>query len=444
MVMRFMQLGVRARLYAGFGVLGVAVAALAIQEQVQVRSQLVITNATSRNLTALDEVALKLESIRRAALRFEVDSDQAALSSVREDLDQIQEMAGGSALSRLPEDLQQVYRSVRQALQVYRDQFDRLVQLQKTSTTLRDMLSAGSAKLSDDVARLGKQTLVATEPRIDEAAESFVHAIVGLRRDGQGFIASGDLGWQPTIMVDCQVAMDKFRALENLADSPVGPTAAALATSLEAIKRYFDESFATTSEIRKLYYGAMIPGIIAIQDQIRQPRQALQAHLVEATRVSGQMLSTATRLHLIIAFCIPVLGAVGVFLLGRSILTPLIAMTRTMTRLAGGDTSVIVPAGSNRDEIGDMARAVEVFRLNKVRADGLAAQKAENDARKVARQDDMDQMSEGFSASMSKIMNTLMESASGMYHAAGEMTAASASMHRGILHDIGWRTTGVG
>ena len=41
----------------------------------------------------------------------------------------------------------------------------------------------------------------------------------------------------------------------------------------------------------------------------------------------------------------------------------------------------------------------------------------------------MDQTSQVFGEAIQKVMDTLMEAASGMYHAAGEMTAASAAMH---------------
>ena len=47
---------------------------------------------------------------------------------------------------------------------------------------------------------------------------------------------------------------------------------------------------------------------------------------------------------------------------------PIGRLTQTMQGLAGGDTSVEVPAADSRDEIGDMARAVVVFRENAIRA----------------------------------------------------------------------------
>ena len=64
----------------------------------------------------------------------------------------------------------------------------------------------------------------------------------------------------------------------------------------------------------------------------------------------------------------------GAFLFGlllawavaRSIVKPVTAMTGTMTALAGGDLGVTIPALADRDEIGRMAQAVQVFKENAI------------------------------------------------------------------------------
>ncbi|WP_448207708.1 bacteriohemerythrin [Azospirillum sp. sgz302134] len=60
-----------------------------------------------------------------------------------------------------------------------------------------------------------------------------------------------------------------------------------------------------------------------------------------------------------------VAGAIGL-LVSRAIVRPLGVMTGVMQRLADGDTSMAVPAAGRRDEIGVMARTVEVFRKNQI------------------------------------------------------------------------------
>ena len=52
------------------------------------------------------------------------------------------------------------------------------------------------------------------------------------------------------------------------------------------------------------------------------------------------------------------------FLLGRGLSRPLTAITTVMNRLSSGDTSVTIPGGDRKDELGSMAAAVDVFRRN--------------------------------------------------------------------------------
>ena len=72
------------------------------------------------------------------------------------------------------------------------------------------------------------------------------------------------------------------------------------------------------------------------------------------------------------------LAAVMSWLIGRAIATPIGAMTGTMQALARGDHTVAIPAVGQRDEIGDMAAALQVFKaaaIEKLRleADAVAA-----------------------------------------------------------------------
>ena len=59
----------------------------------------------------------------------------------------------------------------------------------------------------------------------------------------------------------------------------------------------------------------------------------------------------------------------GVFLLlSRSIVNPINAMTAAMRKIAGGETSAVIPALERGDEVGAMAQSVQVFKDNMIEA----------------------------------------------------------------------------
>ncbi|MGA0605890.1 methyl-accepting chemotaxis protein [Phenylobacterium sp. VNQ135] len=67
------------------------------------------------------------------------------------------------------------------------------------------------------------------------------------------------------------------------------------------------------------------------------------------------------------------------FLLSRAVAAPVVAMTAAMRRLAGGDNTIEIPATDRKDEIGEMAGAVQVFKdaaIEKLRLEGMTAEQA--------------------------------------------------------------------
>ena len=74
-----------------------------------------------------------------------------------------------------------------------------------------------------------------------------------------------------------------------------------------------------------------------------------------------------------VAACVFAIGLVLSLLIGRGIARPLAAITRTTTRLAGGDLGVEVPAADRNDEIGRMARALGIVKGRMIEEKRLAA-----------------------------------------------------------------------
>ena len=98
-------------------------------------------------------------------------------------------------------------------------------------------------------------------------------------------------------------------------------------------------------------------------------------------------ISTRSRMALLLVTVIVLVAATltGIVMaLGMS--RPLKGMADVMRRLADGDVSVDVPGLGRRDEISAMARAVQVFRENRITADKLAAERrAEMEAKESRR-----------------------------------------------------------
>lgn len=75
------------------------------------------------------------------------------------------------------------------------------------------------------------------------------------------------------------------------------------------------------------------------------------------------------------------LGVLLAFVIGRAISRPIIEMTGAMERLADGDITSEIPSQGRGDEIGVMAKAVQVFKVNAAEVERLKVEELERSAR---------------------------------------------------------------
>ncbi|WP_230534470.1 methyl-accepting chemotaxis protein [Microvirga roseola] len=146
---------------------------------------------------------------------------------------------------------------------------------------------------------------------------------------------------------------------------------------------------------------------------------------LDTAKHKAQDLASNTATTLMVAGVFGILLAVG--MLGAIILygvvRPLGAMTGAMGRLADGDLTVDVSGTGRKDEVGQLARALQVFKDNAIEARRLAAeQEAENDA-KMRRAQMLDHLTKQFETNVSALTQGLASAATEMEATARSMTA---------------------
>jgi methyl-accepting chemotaxis protein len=135
---------------------------------------------------------------------------------------------------------------------------------------------------------------------------------------------------------------------------------------------------------------------------------------------SAEFLSAGIALALFVAAIAYVLIVVQ-----RGAINPLRVLTTTMRKLAERDLNVEVGGLTRGDEVGGMARAVQVFKDNMIQSDLLTAASAKEQAAGDRRQAAMDTHTQDFGASISGVMASLGQSAIKMLAAAGAMSEAA-------------------
>ena len=118
---------------------------------------------------------------------------------------------------------------------------------------------------------------------------------------------------------------------------------------------------------------------------LRDVRDAEMAAIEEGTATQESAMDTATTVLIVGGIALITLAIALAWLLSRAIATPISALTGTMSTLASGRNDVDVDGTDRSDELGDMARAVLVFRDAAIakQATDAAAAKAEAEQKMV-------------------------------------------------------------
>lgn len=121
------------------------------------------------------------------------------------------------------------------------------------------------------------------------------------------------------------------------------------------------------------------------------------------------------------------LVAVSFWVAFRRVVGPLSGLTRGMKELAAGNFSVVLPGLGRTDEIGDMAQAVETFKVKaeqkareeseaKIKQDQLAAQQ---------RKADMNRLADEFEQAVGRIVETVFSASTELESSATTLTATA-------------------
>ena len=117
------------------------------------------------------------------------------------------------------------------------------------------------------------------------------------------------------------------------------------------------------------------------------------------------------------------LGVVGIAT-GRGLSGAILRMTTAMQQLADGDKTIEIPSVDRRDEIGDIARATQVFKDNAIRLDQLNAEQAEAEQRAAeTKKREMAALADAFQDGVGSIVDSLAAAASQMQSTSATMTS---------------------
>ncbi|MDX9861929.1 MAG: methyl-accepting chemotaxis protein [Rhodospirillales bacterium] len=180
-------------------------------------------------------------------------------------------------------------------------------------------------------------------------------------------------------------------------------------------------------ELFKVKMPQIVDGVVNTGDELVAVLREFQDELGPRAQAENQR---TVIIALVAAAVALVLGILAAWLIGTGISRPIQAMTGAMTRLAGKDMEVDIPATDHKDEVGDMAKAVQVFKDNMIEADRLAEEQRKAQEAQIARAKRVEDLCKAFDATSTEAVRSVASAATELESASEAMSATAEQTTR--------------
>jgi methyl-accepting chemotaxis protein len=148
---------------------------------------------------------------------------------------------------------------------------------------------------------------------------------------------------------------------------------------------------------------------------------------VDLAQAAAERLSAEARRHIwnqsVLVLIAVLIGLLGLLTIRRNVIGPIVTLTVAMRQLAAGNTGTEIPNTTRRDELGAMARAVEIFKQAAIENARLRIEQDQTTARtNAAKQAAASQLTKAFDAKVGKLVQSLKTSARDMEETARSMS----------------------
>ena len=381
----FGQFKVGTRIYTGFLVilllLGV-VAVIGIRGFDSVDTFMVRYGTISDNAERVATINGLVAELRRNTRIFGQSGDESAATAAHEVEKKLKDLLALTQSKMLDPKRKANLEAMTGYFESYSADFEKVIDLRHSRDKLvNEGMNPVGKQLRDDLATL--ITAARQDKQFELASDIglLIEEVMQVRLSAIKFIAAPNAKDLAGIVAQIEVIGKKT---DTLADRFANPELKAAAKSVDSGVDKYEAAFKAAAEAILAtddLISAVMPAKAKDFAKLAAETGDSQHAALGATREEMEAtIANASTLETWIAVAASVIGLLFAWLIARSVTGPVIKMTETMTTLAAGNNNVQVPALADKDEIGEMAQAVEVFKRNaieKVRMDEAEKQRLE-------------------------------------------------------------------
>ena len=258
------------------------------------------------------------------------------------------------------------------------------------------------------------------------AGQSLSHLLLG-RLYANRFLVTNEQAHSDRALTE----MDAFsRTAEQMRSELQNPTRRRLASDVAELAGGYRQAFAGVTAVIFERNGVISGTLDRIGPDIAEKTEVIKLGNLNRQDTLGPEATAAMQsakwAGVITSLVAIVIGALFAVIIGRAISRPIVRMTEAMGTLAKGDLTVAVPAVGRKDEIGEMAEAVQVFKDNALEVERLKQEQEEQERRAAEeKRRQMMELADRFESSVGAIIGTVSSASTELQQTAQSMSSTA-------------------
>jgi methyl-accepting chemotaxis protein len=385
----------------------------------------------ARQTNEYGRIQANLLMTRMGVKDFIIQGDKAAITSVRERAKATEQIIVGTRKLTTDDTDLAVISEMEKELKAYQGAFDKVVAFQAERNKLVATLDGYGPQLERKVTEImnsayadgDSQSAFETAQVLRELLLARLYVIKFLESNAQAAYERATKEFAGFT----ETAQKMYGGLQN-------PARKALAKEvLEIAKSYIEhlhEVNKTINDRNAVISGTLDvigPKVADVTESEKLKIKGLQDELGPRAVAS---ISTTQTVVAIVAIVAVLLGIAAAYLIGTGITRPVGAMTAAMARLAEKDMGVEIPGTDHKDEVGDMAHAVQVFKDNMIEADRLAAEQRAEELKQAERAKQIENLCSAFDLSSSAAVKAVAAASGQLQSSATAMSSVAEQTSR--------------
>jgi methyl-accepting chemotaxis protein len=432
------RLSVKARIYTGFSLIMILMIVVSVIGGTSLNSASDRTEtyiSVSGNALRVAVLSGNFTEARRHVRSFGLEGNTAGFDEARELFTSVRKDLADALPDTIDPKRKENLQKIGSLIDAYEANLLKLAELRKTKDSiLNSQLLSYGPKAKQNLEEVAKGSMADGDFEAAAYASAALDHVLTVRLSASRFLYAND----PKALTEAREELGTVQkavqdTIPHLRDAQRRNLATEAADLVTKYLDAFDTLGAASQEIDVMVNKTMADQARQIADLATETRASQKEALSTLAHDTLSSMKNAVSGSLVVSIIAIITGLIMAGTIAASIVRPVVAMTSTMTALAAGDKSVIIPATENRDEIGEMARSVQVFKESMIRAEQLEAQARADQEREIGRGRKRELLTADFDVMIRRVIAKVdtsvqsVHSTSTSLHAAAEQTSRQST-----------------